>query len=64
MIAGYAQSAHIEEALHLFVETKRDGEMMNKLTFTCVWSTCAGIAALELGKQVHTRAVKASFESQ
>ncbi|KAK1361232.1 Pentatricopeptide repeat-containing protein [Heracleum sosnowskyi] len=63
MIAGYAQSAHSEEALSLFVDMKRDGERINRSTFTCVLSTCADIAALELGKQVHGRTFKAGFES-
>ncbi|KAL1820118.1 hypothetical protein ACET3Z_014987 [Daucus carota] len=63
MIAGYAQSAQSEEALNLFVDMKRDGERINRSTFTCVLSTCADIAALELGTQLHGRAFKAGFES-
>ncbi|KAK9278526.1 hypothetical protein L1049_028094 [Liquidambar formosana] len=63
IIAGYAQSGHSEEALHLFVEMKRDGERLNRCAFACTLSTCANIAALELGKQVHGRLVKAGFES-
>lgn len=57
------QSAHSEEALRLFVDMKRDGGRINRSTFTCVLSTCADIAALELGKQVHGRTFKAGFES-
>lgn len=63
IIAGYAQSGDREEALRLFVEMKRDGERLNRSTFTCVLSTCADIAALELGMQIHGRLVKAGFES-
>ncbi|KAJ4960091.1 hypothetical protein NE237_020001 [Protea cynaroides] len=63
IIAGYAQSGHSEEALRLFIEMKRDGERMNRSTFTCCLSTCADIAALELGKQVHGRLVKAGYET-
>ncbi|XP_034672895.1 pentatricopeptide repeat-containing protein At4g02750 [Vitis riparia] len=63
IIAGYAQSGYGEEALHLFLEMKRDGERLNRSTFTSILSTCAEIAALELGKQVHGRVVKAGLES-
>ncbi|OVA01761.1 Pentatricopeptide repeat [Macleaya cordata] len=62
IIAGYAQSGRSEEALNLFIEMKRDGERMNRSTFTCALSTCADIAALEFGKQVHGRLVKAGYE--
>ncbi|XP_043703086.1 pentatricopeptide repeat-containing protein At4g02750 [Telopea speciosissima] len=63
IIAGYAQSGHSEEALCLFLEMKRDGERMNRSTFTCALSTCADIAALELGMQVHGQLVKAGYET-
>ncbi|KAF8378631.1 hypothetical protein HHK36_029980 [Tetracentron sinense] len=62
IIAGYAQNGCSEEALRLFIEMKRDGERMNRSTFTCALSTCADIAALDLGKQVHGRLVKAGYE--
>ncbi|KAF5957892.1 hypothetical protein HYC85_005117 [Camellia sinensis] len=63
IIAGYAHTGLSEEALHLFVEMKRDGEKLNRSTFTCVLSTCADIAALEFGMQVHGRLVKTGYES-
>ncbi|KAL6955487.1 hypothetical protein U1Q18_049890, partial [Sarracenia purpurea var. burkii] len=63
IIAGYAQSGESEEALRLFVEMKRDGEKLNRSTFTSVLSTCSHIAALELGMQMHGRLVKAGFET-
>ncbi|KAM3703107.1 hypothetical protein ACJW31_04G071200 [Castanea mollissima] len=63
IIAGYAQSGHGEEALHLFVKMKRNGERLNRSAFTCSLSACADIAALELGKQLHGRLVKAGLET-
>jgi pentatricopeptide repeat protein len=63
IIAGYAQSGHYEEALNMFVEIKRDGESLNRATFGCALSTCADIAALELGKQIHGQAVKTGYET-
>lgn len=63
IVAGYAQSGHSEEALKMFVEMKRDGESLNRSTFSCALSTCADIAALELGKQIHGLAVKTGYET-
>ncbi|PQQ15503.1 pentatricopeptide repeat-containing protein [Prunus yedoensis var. nudiflora] len=63
IIAGYAQNGYSEEALCLFVEMKRDGERLTRSSFTCALSTCAEIAALELGKQLHGRMTKAGYET-
>ncbi|KAJ7970284.1 Pentatricopeptide repeat-containing protein [Quillaja saponaria] len=63
IIAGYAQSAYYEEALHMFVEMKRDGEILNRSAFSCALSTCAEIASLELGKQLHGRVIKAGYDT-
>ncbi|CAH9075834.1 unnamed protein product [Cuscuta epithymum] len=63
IIAGYVQCGNSEEALRMFVEMTRDGERINRSSFTCVISTCADIAVFELGKQVHGRIVKAGYES-
>ncbi|KAK4410826.1 Pentatricopeptide repeat-containing protein [Sesamum angolense] len=62
IIAGYAQTGDSEEALQMFIKMKRDGERLNRSAFTCVLSTCADIAAFELGKQIHGRVIKAGFE--
>ncbi|XP_058101167.1 pentatricopeptide repeat-containing protein At4g02750 [Magnolia sinica] len=63
MISGYAQGGFSEEALCLFIQMKRDGERITRSTFTSALSTCADIAALECGKQVHGRLVKAGYET-
>ncbi|GAV65048.1 PPR domain-containing protein/PPR_1 domain-containing protein/PPR_2 domain-containing protein/DYW_deaminase domain-containing protein [Cephalotus follicularis] len=63
MIAGYAQNGYNEEALHLFVQMERDGEKLNRSSFACSFSTCANIAALELGMQLHGRVIKAGYET-
>ncbi|KAL8056657.1 hypothetical protein ABFX02_04G133000 [Erythranthe guttata] len=62
IISGYAQIGDSEEALQMFIEMKRDGERLNRSAFTCVLSTCADIAAFELGKQIHGHVVKAGYE--
>ncbi|KGN63866.1 pentatricopeptide repeat-containing protein At4g02750 [Cucumis sativus] len=63
MISGYAQSGQSEEALHLFIKMKRDGGILNRSALACALSSCAEIAALELGKQLHGRLVKAGFQT-
>ncbi|PKI44319.1 hypothetical protein CRG98_035301 [Punica granatum] len=63
IIAGYAQTGHWEEALRMFVEMERCGERLNRSSFTCSLSASADLAALEMGKQLHGRLVKAGFES-
>lgn len=63
IISAYAQSGNSEEALHMFVKMKREGENINRSCFTGVLSTCADVAALELGKQIHGLLMKAGFES-
>ncbi|XP_008797547.2 pentatricopeptide repeat-containing protein At4g02750 [Phoenix dactylifera] len=61
MIAGCSQGGFSEEALRLFVGMGRSRERMNRSSFTCVLSTCADIAMLECGTQVHGRLVKAGY---
>ncbi|XP_021909401.1 pentatricopeptide repeat-containing protein At4g02750 [Carica papaya] len=63
MVAGYSQSGYSEEALGLFVLMQRDGEKLNRSSFSCSLSTCANTASLELGKQLHGRLVKAGYET-
>ncbi|WOK99263.1 hypothetical protein Cni_G07975 [Canna indica] len=61
MIAGFSQGGFSEEALQLFIEMGRSGEKINRSSFTCVLSTCADIAMLECGKQLHARLLKAGY---
>ncbi|CAN0858086.1 Pentatricopeptide repeat-containing protein At4g02750 [Linum grandiflorum] len=61
MIAGYVQNGFSEDALHLFVEMERTGERLNRSSITCALTACSDIAALELGKEVHGRLVKAGY---
>ncbi|KAF2284118.1 hypothetical protein GH714_019207 [Hevea brasiliensis] len=63
MIAGYVQNGYSEEAVHLSVEMRRDGEKLNRSSFTCALTACANIAALELGKQLHGWLVKSGYQT-
>ncbi|PKA61213.1 Pentatricopeptide repeat-containing protein [Apostasia shenzhenica] len=61
MIAGYAQNGLGEEALRCFVEMGRSRVRINRSAFACALSTCADIAILECGMQVHGKLVKAGY---
>jgi len=47
----------------MLVKKKRGGETLNRSTFCGALSTCAGMAALVLGKQVHRQAVKTGYDN-
>ncbi|KAJ7542131.1 hypothetical protein O6H91_10G091000 [Diphasiastrum complanatum] len=63
MIVGYAQNGLGKEALALYEQMKQEGVQPNKVTFTCVLSACASLAALEQGKQLHYDIIKRGFQS-
>eukprot|EP01018_Ginkgo_biloba_P028281 Gb_00409 [translate_table: standard] len=62
IIAGYAQNGHSEDALKLFRQMKQKNVLPTHYTFGNVLSACAGLATLELGKQVHAHIIKAGFQ--
>eukprot|EP01018_Ginkgo_biloba_P015982 Gb_28612 [translate_table: standard] len=63
IIAGYVQNGHCEEALKLFLEMQRELIEPNEFTYPCVLRACAGLESVSQGKQVHTRIIKTSFDS-
>eukprot|EP01018_Ginkgo_biloba_P022189 Gb_02998 [translate_table: standard] len=63
MIAGYAQCGYDEEALELFGQMQRVGLNWDCTTFSTVLGVCASLAALELGKQLHTLVIKTRGQS-
>eukprot|EP01018_Ginkgo_biloba_P028364 Gb_34248 [translate_table: standard] len=63
MIAGYSQNGHSEEALNLFCQMPVAEVRPNEFTFASVLSSCASLAALEHGKQVHVNVIRNGFES-
>eukprot|EP01018_Ginkgo_biloba_P022114 Gb_05939 [translate_table: standard] len=62
VIAGYAQGGHDEEVLKLFREMQRVGMKPDQFTFGSVLKACAGLAALEQSKSVHTHVIKTGFD--
>eukprot|EP01018_Ginkgo_biloba_P021054 Gb_39558 [translate_table: standard] len=63
VIAGYVQQGYGEEALKLFWQMQRTGVESNQFTFASVISSCASLAALEFGQQVHALTMKTRFGS-
>eukprot|EP00250_Pteridium_aquilinum_P017133 c23471_g2_i1 orf=1133-3049(-) len=62
MIAGYSESGHGEEALHLFQQMLQEGVYPDKVIFFSVLRACASPAALKHGLKVHLHIIDAGFE--
>ncbi|XP_052143736.1 pentatricopeptide repeat-containing protein At2g33680 [Oryza glaberrima] len=58
MVAGHVQNGEHEEALTLYARMDKEGIIPSKSTIASGLRACAGIAALEPGKQLHTQIVK------
>ncbi|XP_077210086.1 tetratricopeptide repeat (TPR)-like superfamily protein [Tasmannia lanceolata] len=58
MIGGYVQNGENEEALSLYGRMESEGISPNELTMASVLRACSSLAALQLGKQIHTRTIK------
>jgi pentatricopeptide repeat protein len=54
MIQGYGQNGNGKEALELFENMKKEGLQPDQVTYTIVLSTCANLAALSLGRKIHS----------
>eukprot|EP01018_Ginkgo_biloba_P018935 Gb_33114 [translate_table: standard] len=63
MIAGYTQNGFAEEALKRFWQMQQADVKPTLATFVSVLSACAGLAALETGKQVHAYMIRAGYDS-
>lgn len=63
VLTGYVQNGQDEEALQLFSGMGQSCVKPNNSTWAVVLSSCAGLATLEQGKQVHAQIIKVGFES-
>lgn len=64
MINGYVQNGENEEALCLYSRMLAQGIFPNDLTMSSIIKASSNLAALELGKQVHTHTVKCGFREE
>eukprot|EP01018_Ginkgo_biloba_P030238 Gb_09382 [translate_table: standard] len=63
MIRGYANNGLSDEALAIFGQMQRTDVQLDHHTFPCVLKACAGLSALQRGKEIHDYIVKRGFES-
>ncbi|KAL5067217.1 hypothetical protein RYX36_018104 [Vicia faba] len=63
IISGYAQLGLDEEALELFRRLQGEGMQSNYVTYTGVITALSGLAALDLGKQVHNHVLRSEIPS-
>lgn len=62
MTAGCFQHGFNEDALVLLEQMRHEGVKPNQFTYTSVLRECAGLKALEQGKQIHGSINKSQFE--
>ncbi|XP_020253157.1 pentatricopeptide repeat-containing protein At4g02750-like [Asparagus officinalis] len=58
MISGFAQNGRSEEALEFLIELHRLGMLPSPSSFTSGFSACAAAGAIEIGRQLHSLAIK------
>eukprot|EP01018_Ginkgo_biloba_P013141 Gb_38249 [translate_table: standard] len=63
MISAYSRHGLAEEALTLFHQMQRTGVQPNQFAFASVLPTCANLAALEQGMEIHFEIIRSGFES-
>lgn len=63
MITGYAQHGYTKEAYMSFCQMEEEGLEPNKFVYLSVLKAVASSSALEWGKEVHARAIKAGLLS-
>lgn len=63
IIVGYAQNNRGEEALELFRAMQISGTAPDSATMACVIPVCAGLTALQQGKEIHAYATRRGFGS-
>lgn len=63
IISGYAQLGLDEEAMELFRKLQVEGMSSNYVTYASVLTALSGLAALDLGKQVHNHVLRFEMPS-
>lgn len=63
MMTRYAQSGFTREAVGLFLDMELSGLKPDQFSLTSVISACAELGCIELGQQLHSRAIQAGLAS-
>nr|XP_043617797.1 pentatricopeptide repeat-containing protein At3g09040, mitochondrial [Erigeron canadensis]XP_043617798.1 pentatricopeptide repeat-containing protein At3g09040, mitochondrial [Erigeron canadensis]XP_043617799.1 pentatricopeptide repeat-containing protein At3g09040, mitochondrial [Erigeron canadensis] len=61
MLGGYAQNRNADEVIYLFVNMRHFGFVPDEFTYTSVLSASAYLKSVEMGKQLHSLAIKNKF---
>eukprot|EP01018_Ginkgo_biloba_P015289 Gb_10768 [translate_table: standard] len=62
MINGYASQGHGEEALKLCSQMQQTGVQPDSYIFSSVLKACAGMGAIQLGKEIHGYVFRSGYE--
>ncbi|KAJ8639236.1 hypothetical protein MRB53_015930 [Persea americana] len=62
VISCYYQDGQCEKALELFEKMRSCGFMPDSVTFTTVFSACARLSKLDIGKAIHEELMRSGFE--
>ncbi|XP_077252132.1 tetratricopeptide repeat (TPR)-like superfamily protein [Tasmannia lanceolata] len=62
VISCYYQDGQPKKALELFEEMRRCGFKPDSVTYTTVFSACARLSALGVGKEIHEELMRSGFE--
>eukprot|EP01018_Ginkgo_biloba_P038145 Gb_41325 [translate_table: standard] len=63
IIKGYAKNGPYQEALMLYYQMRWVGILPDNFTFPFVLKACAGLSALQEGKEIHNHIVRTGFQS-
>ncbi|KAL5545545.1 hypothetical protein UlMin_005232 [Ulmus minor] len=63
IVSGYAQLGFDEAALEVFRRLLREGMVPNYVTYASLLTVLSGLAALDLGKQVHNHVLRCKLPS-
>ncbi|XP_042480557.1 pentatricopeptide repeat-containing protein At5g52850, chloroplastic [Macadamia integrifolia] len=62
LISGYTQAFDLEKAIASFREMETLGVLPSTFTYSGLLTACSSVTALEVGKQLHSRVIKAGLE--
>lgn len=58
MISGYVKNELFQEAIQLYSQMQWAAIQPDNFTFSCVLKACAGLSALQQGKQIHNHIIR------
>ncbi|MCO5568287.1 hypothetical protein L7F22_021986 [Adiantum nelumboides] len=61
LITGYVQVGQGQQALKCFSQMQQEGILPNRVTYLCILKACAGMGALDKGKELHKEILRRGF---